>query len=81
MGTTFRVPACFIAMLGLLGISAPALAHVSMGTGSAGLLGGDLTDPRDAIVPSDRTGGTESDLKPRNAMWGKMVGAIGATPE
>jgi hypothetical protein len=58
-----------------LHITGTAFPSCSLGAGNESLLGGDLTDPEDKIVPSDRDMGAdlpEEELKPPNATWLKM---------
>ncbi|MEI7838082.1 MAG: hypothetical protein WCK05_16900, partial [Planctomycetota bacterium] len=75
MATAARELVYLLAMLVLLAPSAPANAHVSIGTGNAGLLGGDLTDPTDTVALSqDPTQGLpEAQMLPKNAAWVKMT--------
>ncbi|MCY2927053.1 MAG: hypothetical protein NT031_16795 [Planctomycetota bacterium] len=75
MATTARMSVCLWAMLGVLALSAPARGHVSIGKGNDGLLGNDLTDPRDTIAAVDKVKGTDAQLKPINAGWVKMIAA------
>lgn len=52
-----------------------AFTSCSLGTGNDGLLGGDLTDPEDKIVPTGKDMGSElseEELKPPNATWLRM---------
>lgn len=63
-----------------------ALAAVPIGTGDAGLLGGDLTDPTNAVVDTGDYGGVkpEEQMKPPQAGWKRMRAAplspAGAAP-
>jgi len=71
-------------LLGALSITRPADASEQIGTGKAGLLGGDLTDPQDAIqerepvaYAQDRS---ENELRPLNAAWLRMKSAPTSPP-
>ncbi|MBC8374130.1 MAG: hypothetical protein H8E53_11085, partial [Planctomycetes bacterium] len=58
---------CFFILVGVLSLSLPAGAQVSLGKGDSSLLGGDLTDPEDKITPSKKNIGSdlsEAALKP-----------------
>ena len=63
-----------LAISGLLVISAPASGHVSLGTGNASLIGGDLSDPTDTVELSADTGAglPEEKMIPKNAKWVKI---------
>ncbi|MCY2926646.1 MAG: hypothetical protein NT031_14640 [Planctomycetota bacterium] len=75
MTTACKVSVCWLALSGVLAYSAPAVGHVSVGTGNAGLIGGDLTDPTDTVALSqDATQGLpEEQMLPKNAGWIKMT--------
>jgi len=76
MRNALKVSVCLLVMLGVLAFSAPAMAHVSLGTGNASLIGGDLTDPQDKVAPSDKNpseGLPEAQMLPKNATWVKMT--------
>ncbi|MCY2929681.1 MAG: hypothetical protein NTV86_09350 [Planctomycetota bacterium] len=64
-----------ILSVSLLALLPPtASAHVTLGVGNKGLLGGDLTDPDDSLIPNENCGGgPEEQLKPQNATWVKMT--------
>ena len=67
---------CFFILAGVLLLSLPAGAQVSLGKGNLSLLGGDLTDPEDKIAPSTENIGrdmSEAALEPPNATWVKMT--------
>ncbi|MCY2925104.1 MAG: hypothetical protein NT031_06625 [Planctomycetota bacterium] len=55
-------------------VAPPAAAHVTLGVGNNALLGGDLTDPTDSLIPvPDCGGGSEETNLPKNATWVKMT--------
>lgn len=58
-------------------VARAALAAVPIGDGDAGLLGGDLTDPADAVVDTGDYGGAkpEEQMKPPRAGWKRMRAA------
>ncbi|MCY2927108.1 MAG: hypothetical protein NT031_17080 [Planctomycetota bacterium] len=60
--------------MGVLGVNAPARGHVELGTGNAGLLGGDLTDPEDDVVDRGSYGADEPEakLRPVKGNWVSM---------
>ena len=63
----------FGALTVMLLFALPALAFVHVGTGDGGLLGGDLTDPKNVVVDTeDYSGGTEEQLKPPKSDWVSM---------
>jgi len=75
MRNALKVSVCFFAMLGVSAFSAPARAHVSLGTGNASLVGGDLTDPTDTVELSQDPGQglPEEKMIPKNATWVKIT--------
>ncbi|MEI7835541.1 MAG: hypothetical protein WCK05_03925 [Planctomycetota bacterium] len=74
MRTMSNVSVYLLAISGLLVISAPASGHVSLGTGNASLIGGDLSDPTDTVELSADTGAglPEEKMIPKNAKWVKI---------
>ena len=76
MRTTWRTSVPLVALIGVLGFVSPVPGYVSMGKGAGSLLGGDLTDPEDKVLPSDKNIGmdlSEEVLMPKNATWVKMT--------
>jgi hypothetical protein len=67
------IPAAFIGFV--LCAALPARAAQSLGTGNASLLGGDLTDPTDAVaISADPVKALpEAEMIPKNAAWLKMT--------
>ncbi len=75
MRTVLRMSVSFFALMGMLSFSLPALAHVSLGTGNASLIGGDLSDPTDTVELSvdPGQGKPEEEMLPKNATWVKIT--------
>ncbi|MHC4502945.1 MAG: hypothetical protein ACYTFI_06550 [Planctomycetota bacterium] len=77
MKAVISVPLLSAVLLGISSSSRPADAAVRIGTGNAGLLGGDLTDPEDDVV-DDRDYGqswSEEKLRPEKGNWRTMKSA------
>ncbi|MCY2931697.1 MAG: hypothetical protein NTV86_19830 [Planctomycetota bacterium] len=65
---------CAALSIFLLAPVAPASANVTLGVGNKALLGCDLTDPTDSLIPvADCGGGDEARNMPQNATWVKMT--------
>ncbi len=75
MRSAWKMLVCFFTLMGMLAFSWPALGHMSLGTGNASLLGGDLTDPTDTVELSADPGQglPEEKMIPKNATWVKIT--------
>ncbi len=82
MKRVISLPVLFLVLAGMLSFARPAHASVRIGTGNAGLLGGDLTDPEDDIVGKASCAGDlpEDQLKPSKGNWVKMKSAPNSPP-
>ena len=69
-----RITVFVFALMGILGFTSPALAHVELGTGNASLVGGDLADPEDDVVDRGSYGHdlSEAELRPEKGNWVEM---------
>ncbi|MCY2925220.1 MAG: hypothetical protein NT031_07235, partial [Planctomycetota bacterium] len=74
MRTTASLLGLILSVSVLALVTPPASAHVTLGSGNKALLGGDLTDPTDSLIPNENCGGgSEEQLMPQNATWAKVT--------
>lgn len=73
-----------LVLLGMLSFTQSANASVRTGTGNASLLGGDLTDPEDAIKEKEPVSYAhdrpENERRPLKANWLRMKSAPNSPP-